>query len=83
MLGASLRPLYRSASTGEQSMLLGVWSLVRVRARRGCLTLGVAVISVVCCAAQPGPDTVLALSRGVSIRLPPAGINPLRYVTLR
>ena len=23
------------------------------------------------------------MSRGVSIRLPPAGINPLRYVTLR
>ena len=46
-------------------MLLGVWSLVRVRARRGCLTLGIAVISVVCCAAQPGPDTVLALSDAV------------------
>ena len=25
----------------------------------------------------------ILLARGVSIRLPPAGINPLRYVTLR
>ena len=62
MMGAGQKVLLISgtrASTGDQGKLKGAWMPESVRARSGCLKLGgdsnFAVISVVCCAALPGP----------------------------